>query len=125
MRRALMFCFLLIGAVACHRRAKPEVEPDLNAGEVAIRVINHNFADMVVNLEENGRRYRLGLAGGENTTLFFVPWRRIANHGTIQLIADPVGAATLVRTEVLSVRSGSLVVWTIESSLPQSSAGVY
>jgi hypothetical protein len=122
---ALLLSCLLMGAVACHHHANPEVEPDLNAGEIAIRVINHNFADMVVNLEENGRRYRLGLAGGENTTLFFVPWRRVANSGTLRLLADPVGASTVIRTETLSVRSGSLVVWTIESSLQQSSAGVY
>lgn len=125
MTRVLLLAVLLSGAVACHHRAQPEVAVDEQSGEVAVRVINHNFSDMVVNLEENGRRYRLGLANGENTTLFSVPWRRVANNGTVRLLADPVGASTVIRTELLSVWPGALVVWTIESSLSQSSAGVY
>jgi hypothetical protein len=125
MMKSLLLSALLLSAMACHHRAQPEVTVDEQAGEVAVRVINHNFSDMVVNLEENGRRYRLGLANGENTTLFSVPWRRVANNGTVRLLADPVGASTVIRTELLSVWPGALVVWTIESCVSQSSAGVY
>jgi hypothetical protein len=125
MTRALLLSCLLLGAMACHHRASPEVEPDNNAGEVAVRVINHNFADMVVSTEQNGRLSRLGLAHGESSTLFSIPWRRLANSGTLRLLADPVGGSTVIGTEVLSVWSGALVVWTIESSPSQSSAGVY
>ena len=45
--------------------------------------------------------------------------------GTLRLLGDPVGGSTMLRTDVLSIRAGSLVVWTIESSLAQSNAAVY
>ncbi len=124
MRMALLLCCLLLGVAACHHRASPEVEADPNSSEIAIRVVNHNFSDVVVYFDERGHRSRIGLAGGENTTVFFLPWRRVAT-GTLLLVADPIGASSLIRTEVLSVRPGALVVWTIESSLSQSNAAVY
>jgi hypothetical protein len=87
-------------------------------------VVNHNFSDVVIYLDERGHRSRLGLAGGENTTVFFLPWQRVAS-GTLRLLGDPIGSSTLLHTELLSVRQGSMVVWTIESSLAQSNAAVY
>jgi hypothetical protein len=123
MRPALLLTWLILGVGACHR-PRPEVEADPTSGEVAIRVVNHNFSDVVIYLDERGHHSRLGLAGGENTTLFFLPWRRVAT-GSLRLIGDPVGSSTVLRTETLSVRQGSLVVWTIESSLVQSNAAVY
>jgi hypothetical protein len=121
MRFTLLTCLVLV--LACHR-PRPEIEADPTAGEVAIRVVNHNFSDVVIYMDERGHRSRLGMAGGENTTLFFLPWRRVA-AGTLLLVGDIVGSSTLLHTETLSVRQGSMVVWTIESSLPQSNAAVY
>ncbi|MEO8138838.1 MAG: hypothetical protein ABI742_04275 [Gemmatimonadota bacterium] len=123
MRLIVLVTCLLLAATACHR-PRPEIEADPAAGEVAIRIVNHNFSDVVIYLDERGHRSRLGLAGGENTTLFFLPWRRVAT-GTLRLLGDPVGGSTMLRTDVLSIRAGSLVVWTIESSLAQSNAAVY
>jgi hypothetical protein len=123
MRLIVLVSCLLLTATACHR-PRPEIEADPTTGEVAIRIVNHNFSDVVIYLDERGHRSRLGLAGGENTTLFFLPWRRVAS-GSLRLLGDPVGGSTLLRTDVLSIRAGSLVVWTIESSLAQSNAAVY
>jgi hypothetical protein len=122
MKLIALLAGLSLSITACHHAIKPQPEPD--TGEVAIRVVNHNFADVVIYLDERGHSSRLGLAGGENTTVFLLPWPRVAT-GTLRLVGDPIGGSTMLRTETLSVRPSSLVVWTIESSLGQSNAAVY
>lgn len=128
MRIAAPLCGMILAAIACFHPARPDPAADSPSGrgpgELAIRVVNQNFSDVVVYLYEHGHPSRLGRAGGEHTTLFFLPWRRVAT-GTLQLVADPIGGSTLIRTEVLSVRPGSIVVWTIASVLTQSNAAVY
>ncbi len=125
MRLVALLPLMLAGVLACHRHPAPTVEADPGSGEIAVRVESHNFADVVIYLGLNGSRSRLGLAGGEKTTVFFIPWRRVATSGRLQLIGDPVGANDAVATDQLQVRPGSMVVWTLESPLSRSFAAVY
>lgn len=117
--------FVLFACARHHHAGPPEVEAEPGSGEIAVRVESHNFADVVIYLDLNGSRFRLGLAGGERSTVFFVPWRRVATTGRIQLIGDPIGGTSVVTTGELAVRPGSMVVWTLESPLSRSFAAVY
>lgn len=128
MRPTILALILVLG---CHHRPDTDPDPapapaaDRGAGEVAVQVKNHNFSDIVISLDQNGRAARLGLAAGHGTTAFLIPWQRLAASGTVRLVGDLLGSPDRIGTELLLVRSGSLVVWTIESSLDQSNAAVY
>jgi hypothetical protein len=122
-RRGALFAFLLTFA-GCHR---PAADPriDQPRGEVAIRVINHSVSDVVIELLENGVRSRLGTSYGGNTNVFLLSWERLRGSGTVRLLGDPVGSDAVITTDLLSVRPGAMVVWTIEPVLTQSSASVF
>jgi hypothetical protein len=111
--------------VGCHHAPPPETNGEMPTGEIAVQVVNHNFADMVIYLLDNGVRNRLGTAYAAGTGVFFIPWARVASNGTLRLIADLIGGTRSAVTDRLTVRPGSMVVWTIENVLAQSSVGVY
>jgi hypothetical protein len=122
--RFVLLSLATLSLAGCNR---PPPDPRVGAprGEIAIRVANRSVSDLVIDLLEDGLRTRLGTAYGGMTAVFFVPWERVHGSGTLQLLADPVGSSQVVVTDRLSVRPGSMVVWTIEPVLAQSSAAVY
>jgi hypothetical protein len=128
MRRRLGFIVLLSlatwSSAACHRPPPdPRVGP--SRSEIAIRVVNRSVSDLVINLVQGGLRTRLGTSYGGMTNVFFLPWERLRGSGTMRLLGHPVGSSVEVVTDQLSVRPGSMVVWSIEPVLAQSSAAVY
>lgn len=128
MRHRLGFVMLLSlatwSSAGCHRsRVDPRVGP--SRSEIAIRVVNRSVSDLVINLVQDGLRSRLGTSYGGMTNVFFLPWERLHGSGTMRLLGHPVGGSLDVVTEQLSVRPGSMVVWSIEPVLAQSSAAVY
>jgi len=123
--RSLVVVWLaILSSTGCHH-APPNPAAGPPRGEIAIRVINRSVSDVVVELVEDGVRSRLGTAYGGMTGVFFVRWERVQGTGIVRLLGDPVGGSQIVVTDRLSVRPGSMVVWTIEPVLAQSSAAVY
>jgi hypothetical protein len=114
----------ILGVAGCHRpAADPRAGPP--KGEVAVRVVNQSLSDVVIYLVESGVRSRLGTAYGGATSVFFVAWQRVEGAGTVRLLGDPIGGPRAIVTDPLSVRAGSMVVWTLERVLPQSYTAVY
>jgi len=123
--RAPLLSLVLLGMVACHHRPPPDSRAGPPRGEIAIRVINRSVSDVVIEMVDGGVPSRLGTAYGGATDVFFVPWERVQSSGSLRLLGDPVGSTQAIVTDRLSVRPGSMVVWTIEPVLTQSSAAVY
>ena len=115
----------LLLSVGCAHGSPGSVTPTREGGVVAVRVESHNWSDVVLRYRHGGTWERLGLAGALATTNFFIPWNRVASNGTIRLQADPVNGGPPIYTEVLPVQVGQMIIWTLESRLEQSSAGVY
>ena len=123
-----MRLFLLIALMlsACHHSAAGNADDQVTPeGEVAVRIDSHQFNDVVIAIQEGGVWKRLGMARGSGVTSFVVPWRHVSAGGTARLRADPIGGSAPVYTPVLSLRPGSIIVWTLESSLERSNAAVY
>jgi hypothetical protein len=128
-----IIAILLTLAGGCARRpaasgaepdSSPGAEPDFRNAEVTILIRNHNLLDMTVYLIQNGHPERLGTAPGLSSKIFSLPWRRVDGKGEIRLGADPIGQNGMIRTESLVVRHSSIIEWTIESVLSQSSVTV-
>ena len=127
LRRLGCFVLLSLATVSSAGCNRPPPDPRVGPprGEIAVRVVNRSVSDVVIELVEAGDRSRLGTAYGGMTSVFFVSWQRVHGSGTMRLLADPVGSSQVVVTDRLTVRPGSMVVWTIEPVLIQSSAAVY
>jgi len=97
-------------------------EPPAN---VTLQVTNHNFLDVTVFVLHDGQRIRMGLATGSSTQLFTIPGRLIAQSHEITLLGEAIGSNDRARTELLTVRPGQRIEWTLETDLRRSSVGVY
>lgn len=103
----------------------PAAEENLSNAEITVVIDNHNLLDMTVYLIRGNHPERLGTAPSLSTRIFSLPWRRVEGRGEIRLAADPIGQNGTIRTEFLVVRPGSVVQWTIENVLSQSSVSVH
>jgi hypothetical protein len=73
----------------------------------------------------DGQRSRLGTVTATSTKDFVFPTHLLTDLGEVRLIADPVGSTSSLTTELIVLRPGTRVVWTLESSLQRSSLSVY
>ena len=94
--------------------------------DVSIQVISHAFRDSNIFLFVGGSRQRLGIAYGNRTTVFTIPWSRFEHVNEVRLLADPIGQhGDVARTyfdigsDRFTVKPGNTVVWTLEVHLGQ------
>lgn len=125
--KAVSLAALLALAPACwgHRTLARAAQAGAPAGEVALRVTNHNFLDVIVYVVHDGQRTRVGTVTGSSTQLFFLPQRLLGQGREIQLLGDPVGSTEVARTDILIVQPGQYIEWTLETDLRRSSVGVF
>jgi hypothetical protein len=124
---------LLLAAGCAGRRAgdsapgpdSTAVGTDLTNAEITIVINNHHLLDMTIYLFRGNHPERLGTAPGLSSKIFSLPWRRVEARGEVRLGADPLGQNGRITTDFLIVRPGSVVEWTIENVLTQSSVSVH
>ena len=104
---------LLLGALpACHHAAVPDAEVPTPA-RTMLRVVNRNFYDFTIYLVRYGDRVRIGLATGNQTSLFEFP-SQFVQTGAVRFEAHPVGGTGRAYTEQLSVLPGDVVTVEIQ-----------
>jgi len=114
---------LALGPSCCarHRAAPPASTPS----EWSLRVENNHWLDVTVYVLHDGERTRLGLVTASSTQSFTLLARLVGQSHELALLGEAVGSRDAARTEVLSVRPGQRIEWTLESDLRRSSIGVY
>lgn len=94
--------------------------------DIRVEVVSHAFRDANVYLHLNGSRRRLGLASGNNTTLFKVPWNaQISNTMLAHLSAEIVGDDSRVQSSSIQVAAGAHILWTLNNSFVETNLEVY
>ncbi len=93
--------------------------------DVTLQVTNHNFLDVTIFVLHEGQRIRMGLATGSSSQSFRIPGRLVAQSHEITLLGEAIGSSDRARTELLTVRPGQRIEWTLETDLRRSSVGVY
>ena len=108
----------LIGATAlvgsaCHRQQTPVEE---NFGAIMLQVENRTQEDLTIYAIRGGLSDRLGRVSA-GTNLFVSLDAHLDGAGQVQIVAEPIGgkygASENARTQVLSLKPGNTVIWTI------------
>lgn len=116
---------LMIGLVSC--RSTPGVPLDNPAsGEtvgapVDLSVENHNWADVVISIEHEGQRSRLGTAKAAAATRMRIPAGWVGSAQVVRLVAHRVGSRSDFLSERFTVLGDQDVLWTLETDLQRSS----
>jgi hypothetical protein len=110
---------LLAAAPACVSRGRTNDTP---AGEgrpqrTVLRVENLGFSDMTIYVVRSGsERIRLGMAGGNRTTVLEIPTYLVQFPTPLRFIADPIGSSRTPVSDEITVNPGEEVVLTIPPS---------
>jgi hypothetical protein len=116
-----VFVLLLDGCA----RGRKETNRPLPSTPTPLRVENHNWLDVTIYVVHDGQRSRLGAATAAKTTDFAIQPQLLGQVGAIQLIADAIGSSQAIASPVVTVRSGTRLVWTLQTDLSRSSLAVY
>jgi hypothetical protein len=123
LQRVLILPALLLVVNACsrHKTSAPATpaEPSL------LHVENHHWLDVDVYVFHDGQRSRLGTVTAASSKDFVFPRSMVGSTRQVRLIADPVGSSSGTATDPITLRPGTRVNWTLESSLDRSSLTVY
>ena len=103
----------LVVGVAC---ARNQPKPDEDFGAIMLRVENRSQEDFVIYAVRGGLSDRLGRSTVGATFRVSLD-SHVDGGGQVQLVAEPIGGkygvTGVARTQVLSLKPGMTVIWTI------------
>ena len=109
---AVIVATAVIGGAACVHRPKP----DEDFGAIMLRVDNRSQEDFTIYAVRGGLSDRLGRASVGATFSVSLD-THVDGAGQVQLVAEPIGGkygmTGNARTQVLSLKAGMTVIWTI------------
>ena len=102
-----------------------DVAQEEGDSDVTFQIVSHNPRDVVIYLLLGSSRRRLGMASGNSTTVFTMKWSSLANASAIRLRGEQMGNSDQVVSDILQVKPGGQVLWTLQAELSQSIEAVY
>lgn len=123
LRHVVLAAALGFAAGGCFRHRSPSTEAP--SARSTVHVDNHNWLDVVVYVEHDGQRSRLGQVTAASSQTFLLPPHMIGQTGAVRLFAHAIGSPGAIVTDMIIVRPGSQVDWTLEDDLRRSSIAVY
>ena len=127
-RTTLGSCFVAAAFLpACvHRQAAFEqASLALPTDPVVLEVENHNWADIVLYVVHDGVQTRFAQVAAAHNVSIEIPTKLQGQMGVIRIAARRIGGTDSYLSQAISLRGGSAVRFTIESSLSRSSVGVW
>lgn len=128
MYRVGLAAFTLAAAVGCasHSRGVPAAEPSIPDDVLVLEVDNHNWSDVLIWIQHDGRRSRFITVNAARTATEPIPATMVSSDGTLSLIAHRIGGGNdYYYSPRISVRTGYTVRFTLEDNLQRSSVGVW
>lgn len=118
---------LLAGAQGCvGRHTLQPPARKIDAGDpIELAIDNRHWADVRVYVVHDGSTTRVGMVPASSAVTFPLPRYLIGQSGEIRLIADPVAAFQKLVSDVVVVKPGQQVVWTLDNALAKSTIAVY
>lgn len=102
----------------------PAPVADPTPTHVALAVDNHNWSDVIVSVEHDGSRQRLGTVKAASQQMLQIPSMWIGPSHVLRLIARRIGSLSEFKSEGFTVQLDQTVDWTLESDLQRSSLGL-
>ena len=112
----------VVSAACWHHHGSPEPTGDSPA---TLQIDNHNFQDVDIQVLHRGLKSHLGDVNASAATTIVLPKYLLGDLGEVQLIAHAVGTPYTITTNVIVLKPGTQVRWTIETDLNRSSISVY
>ncbi len=78
-------------------------------------VTNHNPQNMVIRVNRQGQRIRLGTVGTLQTRRFMLP-PSLGTPSGVFLTADPIGSSDIIQSPTFSTQRGDVLLWTVGSN---------
>jgi hypothetical protein len=114
---ALMLSTLPLGACSSARRgARDPFDAPQPRGAI-LTVENQHVMDMRVYLVRGQTRFALGTVYSNQRQTFALPTSIVAQGGTVQLMADPIGSRNTYTSDFIPAWPGDHVRWTLAASL--------
>lgn len=120
--------FLVLTLGACASREGPAtgpLPPGAQEQEARVQVTNNNWSDMTVYAVRDGHRVRLGTVTSMATQIFDLPRAILGAAANVQLVANPIGGRSSIRTPPVSVWPGQTVQFMIENQPGLSNTSVW
>jgi len=123
LKRLVLIAAVALAPTAClHHHASDD---ENRSGPATLRVDNHNWQNVEIEVTHRGIRSHLGTVNAAATGEFRFPENLLSDLGEIQLIAHAVGTPYTITTGVIVIKPGTQVRWNLESTLSQSTLSVY
>jgi hypothetical protein len=122
-RAVLTLAGLAVATAGCGRRHALAYRAV--PAEWSLTIQNHHWLDVEVSVLHGGQSTRVGLVTAASSQTFVLPSYLLGPGGDIQLAATPVGGGRSVVTQLITIRGGQSVEWTLERSLSTSSLAVH
>ena len=118
---------ILLPACALHHRTSDEelVAAAEAPSPIVLEVENHNWADVVLYIVHDGTQTRFAQVAAAHDLSVEIPATLQGEMRVIRLAARRIGGTDSFLSPEISLRGGSAVRFTIESSLARSSVGVW
>jgi|SwirhisoilCB3_FD_contig_61_4782615_length_1202_multi_2_in_0_out_0_1 hypothetical protein len=90
-----------------------------------LQVDNRNWQDVDIEVLHRGIRSHLGSVNAATTREFQFPQSLLGDLGEVQLIAHAIGTPFTITTNVIVLKPGTQVRWSLETTLSSSTIAVY
>jgi hypothetical protein len=131
---AIAMLAVLLGC-APHPQTSASPTPDAEAPsepprfDATLEIDNRGLVDITIYVSHDGLKERLGRSVAAHRDSLFIPPRIVGLANSVRLVAETAGTRSgtqaSLTTEVIALRPGLRLVWTIESELQRSHLGIY
>lgn len=121
--RLIVIAVVAVASSACwHHHAPNE---SAASGPATLRVDNRNWQNVDIQVVHRGIQSHLGSVNASAVTEIVFPKYLLSDLGEVQLIAHAIGTPYTIQTQVIVLKPGTEVRWTLETDLNRSTVSVY
>lgn len=125
LQRLVVLSAVMLVAGSCFLHHGGAQSEEAYSAPATLFVENHNWSDVAIIALHQGQRTRLGTVTAASSKSFVFPRQLVGDLAGVRLIADAIGSPDQQTTEVIVLRPGTRVTWTLEDALVRSSLTVY
>lgn len=118
----IMIAVVAVASTACSHHAPNE---SVASGPATLHVDNRNWQNVDIQVLHRGIQSHLGSVNASAETEIVFPKFLLSDLGEVQLIAHAIGTPYTIRTQVIVLKPGTEVRWTLETNLDRSTIAVY
>lgn len=121
--RLVVIAAVAVVSVSCWHHHPPN--ESAGGGLATLRVDNRNWQNVDIQVLHRGIQSHLGSVNASAVTEIVFPKYLLSDLGEVELIAHAIGTPYTIRTQVIVLKPGTEVRWTLETDLSRSSIAVY